>query len=199
MRDHLRREIVTGALAPGSDLSEGRVAELYGYPAASIRTALQALEHEGLVIVRPRVGTTVHPVTPERTAHALHALRAVVETAVRIAPPRSRPGRPDAPGAQPRVPGAADASGIAAFLDLYTGAVDRSENAYLRRFASQLAAHLLQAASALATSGFHHPAATEYARAAERGDTATMLRSLRTHFDHAHRLLDPASVGAEPG
>ncbi|GAA1779923.1 GntR family transcriptional regulator [Leucobacter iarius] len=187
MREHLRREIVTGALAPGSDLSEGRVAELYGYPAASIRTALQALEHEGLVIVRPRVGTTVHPVTAERTAHALHALRSLIVTAVRLAHRAT-----DAHGSP-------EASPLPGFLAPYAAVIERSGNAYLQRFAAQLVAHLQQAAAALGTSGLQHPSGASFADAAGRADLRAMLHHLDTHFDHAHRVFAAAFAAAARG
>lgn len=56
----LRRQIHEGILGPGALLpSEPEVAREYGVSRQTARTALQALEREGLVIVRPRRGRVV--------------------------------------------------------------------------------------------------------------------------------------------
>ena len=56
----LRRQIQEGHLVPGALLpSETEVAHDYGVSRQTARSALQALEHEGLVIVRPRRGRIV--------------------------------------------------------------------------------------------------------------------------------------------
>jgi GntR family transcriptional regulator len=56
----LRRQIQEGTLGPGALLpSEPEVAREYGVSRQTARTALQALEREGLVIVRPRRGRVV--------------------------------------------------------------------------------------------------------------------------------------------
>lgn len=56
----LRRQIHEGTLGPGALLpSEPEVARAYGVSRQTARTALQALEREGLVVVRPRRGRLV--------------------------------------------------------------------------------------------------------------------------------------------
>jgi DNA-binding GntR family transcriptional regulator len=58
--DDLRRQIQDGTLGPGALLpSEPEVARAYGVSRQTARTALQALEREGLVVVRPRRGRIV--------------------------------------------------------------------------------------------------------------------------------------------
>ena len=58
--DDLRRQIQTGSLGPGALLpSEPELAREYSVSRQTARTALQALEREGLVIVRPRRGRVV--------------------------------------------------------------------------------------------------------------------------------------------
>jgi GntR family transcriptional regulator len=56
----LRRQIHEGTLGPGALLpSEPELARAYGVSRQTARTALQALEREGLVVVRPRRGRLV--------------------------------------------------------------------------------------------------------------------------------------------
>jgi DNA-binding GntR family transcriptional regulator len=56
----LRRQIHDGTFGPGALLpSEPEVAQEYGVSRQTARTALQALEREGLIIVRPRRGRVV--------------------------------------------------------------------------------------------------------------------------------------------
>jgi DNA-binding GntR family transcriptional regulator len=62
----LRRQIQEGTFGPGALLpSETEVAREYGVSRQTARSALQALEHEGLVVVRPRRGRVV------RSSHRL--------------------------------------------------------------------------------------------------------------------------------
>jgi DNA-binding GntR family transcriptional regulator len=60
----MRRQIITGELAPGDNLSEIALAESFGVSRTPVREALKQLETEGLVEIRPRVGTFV--TTPSR-------------------------------------------------------------------------------------------------------------------------------------
>ena len=78
----LRRQIQEGTLGPGALLpSETEVARDYNVSRQTARSALQALEHEGLVIVRPRRGRVVR--SNQRLA---------------LAPVRIRAARPHRPG-----------------------------------------------------------------------------------------------------
>ncbi len=61
----LRRQIQEGTLGPGALMpSEPEVARQYGVSRQTARIALQALEQEGLVVVRPRRGRIVR--SPQR-------------------------------------------------------------------------------------------------------------------------------------
>lgn len=55
----LRRRIVTNTLKPGERLSEAALAQEFDVSRTPLRAALQQLATEGLVIVRPQVGTLV--------------------------------------------------------------------------------------------------------------------------------------------
>jgi DNA-binding GntR family transcriptional regulator len=57
--EELRQMIIGGELRPGSSLSEMTLSETFGVSRTPIREALKQLQTEGLVEVRPRVGTFV--------------------------------------------------------------------------------------------------------------------------------------------
>ena len=60
----MRQRIISGELAPGVSLSEIALAESFGVSRTPVREALKQLQTEGLVEIRPRVGTFV--TTPSR-------------------------------------------------------------------------------------------------------------------------------------
>ena len=55
----LRRDILEMTFRPGEKLSEAQLAEKYHVSRAPVRDAIRSLEQEGLVEVRPQVGTIV--------------------------------------------------------------------------------------------------------------------------------------------
>ncbi len=55
----MRSRIINGSVEPGSPLSELALAEEYGVSRTPVREALKQLQTEGLVEIRPRVGTFV--------------------------------------------------------------------------------------------------------------------------------------------
>jgi GntR family transcriptional regulator len=66
----MRRQIERGTLGPGALLpSEPEVARIYGVSRQTARTALQVLERDGLVVVRPRRGRIVRNPAPRIRWH----------------------------------------------------------------------------------------------------------------------------------
>ncbi|MFT4232662.1 MAG: GntR family transcriptional regulator [Leucobacter sp.] len=64
--DRLRQLVVNGSVAPGELLGETALAEEFEVSRTPVREALKQLEREGLVDIRPRVGTFVRkPTTRE--------------------------------------------------------------------------------------------------------------------------------------
>lgn len=55
----LRKRIAHGDMLPGAALSETALAEEFGASRTPVREALKQLQTEGLVVIRPRVGTFV--------------------------------------------------------------------------------------------------------------------------------------------
>jgi DNA-binding GntR family transcriptional regulator len=60
----MRRRIISGEIEPAASLSELALAEEFGVSRTPVREALKQLQTEGLVEIRPRVGTFVS--TPSR-------------------------------------------------------------------------------------------------------------------------------------
>lgn len=60
----MRDRIINGEIEPGALLSELALAEEFGVSRTPVREALKQLQTEGLVVIRPRVGTFV--TTPSR-------------------------------------------------------------------------------------------------------------------------------------
>ncbi|WP_229756312.1 GntR family transcriptional regulator [Cnuibacter physcomitrellae] len=64
MTDGVRALIIDGTLSSGAALSEVALADDFGVSRTPVREALKQLQTEGLVVIRPRVGTFV--TTPSR-------------------------------------------------------------------------------------------------------------------------------------
>jgi DNA-binding GntR family transcriptional regulator len=76
----LRRGIISCTRAPGERLTESEVAEQMAIGKTPVREALRRLVHEGLVLVHPRKGYLVAPVTL-RDVENICGLRFIVEPA----------------------------------------------------------------------------------------------------------------------
>ncbi|MEM6664177.1 MAG: GntR family transcriptional regulator [Pseudomonadota bacterium] len=67
LNDHvygvLKNEILLCRLEPGAEISEGMLAQLYGFSKAPIRHALGRLRQEQFVVTRGRLGNSVAPIT----------------------------------------------------------------------------------------------------------------------------------------
>jgi DNA-binding GntR family transcriptional regulator len=85
---HLREEILSGALPPGSELQEVALAGSLGVSRGPIREAIGRLAAEGLVTVRPRRGAVVRALSTEEFLEAYQVREALEVMAVRLAVPR---------------------------------------------------------------------------------------------------------------
>jgi len=78
--DRLRRDIIAGALLPGTRITEVSLAEKYGVSRIPVRESLRALAAEGFVLSRPNAGSRVAAI-PVDDADDLFAVRETLETA----------------------------------------------------------------------------------------------------------------------
>jgi DNA-binding GntR family transcriptional regulator len=77
--ESMQELIITGHLPPGQHLVESELAEMLGVSRQPVREALQLLNSEGWVDLRPGYGAFVHAPT-EAEADELLAVRALLET-----------------------------------------------------------------------------------------------------------------------
>ncbi|MFD0481661.1 GntR family transcriptional regulator [Kineococcus sp. GCM10028916] len=82
----LRQDVLSGALPPGSRLTETLLAQRYGTSRVPVREAVRALAADGFLDLRPNAGATVAAVPVDDLAD-LYAVRTVAEgiTAARCA------------------------------------------------------------------------------------------------------------------
>jgi DNA-binding GntR family transcriptional regulator len=77
----LRRDILSGRLAPGSRLAAAILQERYGASSGLLREVLPRLVAEGLAVAKPQRGYWVISVSPEDLRHLTEA-RVLIETTV---------------------------------------------------------------------------------------------------------------------
>lgn len=70
--DGVRSRIIRGELPPGTALSEGALADEFDVSRTPVREALKQLQTEGLVEIRPRVGTFVTAPTRRSMIELFH-------------------------------------------------------------------------------------------------------------------------------
>jgi DNA-binding GntR family transcriptional regulator len=79
----LRREILSCAIPPGSEIKDAEFAERFSVSRSPVRDALLRLEGEGLVVINPRKGYRAAPISIA-DARDLFAFRAVLEPACAV-------------------------------------------------------------------------------------------------------------------
>ena len=78
--EHIRHDIISCVLAPGTEISEARLCSQYRIGKAPVRMALNRLAHDGLVRAIPRRGYRVAPITV-KDVHDVFELRLMLEPA----------------------------------------------------------------------------------------------------------------------
>ena len=119
--DHLREQILAGTLAPGDRIVEADLAAEFGVSRHTLRSALQTLTAEGLLVQNQFRSTHVAQPTA-RDVYEIYTLRNALEAmACRLAAERApfvglrgrrRGGRADAGGRAGRRPGGREGGGL---------------------------------------------------------------------------------------
>jgi DNA-binding GntR family transcriptional regulator len=81
VQDAIRRDIIVGALQPGTRITEASLSATHGVSRVPVREALRALEAEGFVESRANVGSRVAAI-PVDDADDLFAIRETVEVSI---------------------------------------------------------------------------------------------------------------------
>lgn len=204
----MRDRIISGELEPGTSLSEIALAEAFEVSRTPVREALKQLQTEGLVQIRPRVGTFV-TAPSRREVNELFELKGLLEgAAARLLSLRG--SVPELTRLQENL-AAADAAVAAGDTDGYADLVhgfhgllvDGADNLKLqdqyRRLMNQLAYPRLVKTS-LGQPGRPRQSDTEHHRVfeliqAKDGDAAE--RAMRAHVRASHRSLMDGLYAAE--
>jgi DNA-binding GntR family transcriptional regulator len=75
----LKESIVNLDFEPGEKISEQQLVKLFGVSKAPIRDALQRLQQEKLVLIRPQSGTIISPVPSREKANSICEIRLLLE------------------------------------------------------------------------------------------------------------------------
>jgi DNA-binding GntR family transcriptional regulator len=86
--DHLRTEILSNRLAPGTELGEVALARSLGISRGPLREALGQLAAEGLVTIVPRRGAVVKQLTRQEFIDTYQVRETLESLAIRLAVPR---------------------------------------------------------------------------------------------------------------
>ncbi|MEV6288561.1 GntR family transcriptional regulator [Kribbella sp. NPDC051770] len=89
----IRRMILAGELAEGERLIEERLTEQLGISRPPLREALRVLEQEGLIVTKPRRGSTVATLTDQDVFEILTLRSALERLAVELGVPVQVPER----------------------------------------------------------------------------------------------------------
>ena len=85
IRVALAEEIITGRLAPGSEIEEQQAAERFGASRTPVREALRELAAAGLVTIEPRRGVRVAALTLERLGEMFEVMAETEAMCARLA------------------------------------------------------------------------------------------------------------------
>lgn len=88
VREHLREEILSNRLPPGTHIQEEVIAAQLGISRAPVREALRLLASEDLVTIAPRRGVVVKALSPQDFLAAYQVREALEVLAIRLAMPR---------------------------------------------------------------------------------------------------------------
>ena len=197
--DHLREEILSSRLAPGTELGEVALARSLGISRGPLREALGQLAAEGLVTIAPRRGAVVKRLTREEFVDAYQVREALESLAIRLAVPRLQ----DAEKAElHRMCEAMEHESAAGNNDrffeinraFHALLVHASGNRKLEEVHAQLVAQMgrLMQKSAELRGGYEKSAAEHRAilAAVDAGDATRAAQLMEEHIEVPQRVLD---------
>ncbi|MCB0871945.1 MAG: GntR family transcriptional regulator [Actinobacteria bacterium] len=199
---HLREQILSNALSPGTVLSEVPLAVSLGVSRGPVREAIGRLAAEGLVTVRPRRSAIVSTLSQEEFLQAYQVREALETLAIRLAVPNLSDEDLDRiDDIVTRQAEAVERDDIARFFALNSEFhqlfVDQSHNAPLQDMYRQLIGHMGRyLMRSLALRGTVRRSIAEHraiARACRTRDPERAERLLRNHIRVPQRRLEAAN------
>jgi len=202
--DALHRDIVSGELSPGERLVEEELAERLGVSRGAVRSALQRLDHDGLVVRERNRGARVRRVTPREAIEVLEARAALESLAAGYAALR----RTDAEAAELRALTAEmarlHAAGELLSMSernavLHRRILEISRHDVARDICSRLHSQLVRFQfRTILAPGRSPRSLTEHQAIVEAiaaGDRKAAERAMRKHLDNVARALDAVAAG----
>jgi DNA-binding GntR family transcriptional regulator len=196
--DHLREEILSSRLEPGTELSEVALARSLGISRGPLREALGQLTAEGLVTIVPRRGAVVTRLTRQEFIDAYQVREALESLALRLAVPRlSATEKAELHKMCEAMERAAEAGNTTRFFeikrDFHRLFVRASGNRKLEAVHEQLIAQMgrLMSKSAELRGGLEQSAAEHRAilAAIDDSDAELAARLLEEHIEVPQRVL----------
>jgi len=196
--DHLREEILSSRLEPGTELSEVALARSLGISRGPLREALGQLAAEGLVTMVPRRGAVVTRLTRREFLDAYQVREALESLALRLAVPRLSAGEKEQLHEMcEAMEREARAGNRSRFFEInrefHRLLVTASGNRKLEAVHAQLIAQMgrLMSKSAELRGGLEQSAAEHRAilAAIDEGDPALAVRLLEEHIEVPQRVL----------
>jgi DNA-binding GntR family transcriptional regulator len=196
--DHLREEILSARLAPGTELGEVALARSLGISRGPLREALGQLAAEGLVTIVPRRGAVVKRLTRQEFIDAYEVREALESLAIKLAVPRLKMGeKAELHRMAEQMERAARAGDTDRFFEInrqfHARLVRASGNRKLEELHSQLVAQMgrLMRQSVELRGGMDQSAAEHRAIlvAVDAGDPERAARLLEEHIEVPQRVL----------
>jgi DNA-binding GntR family transcriptional regulator len=196
--DHLREEILSSRLAPGTELGEAALARSLGISRGPLREALGQLTAEGLVTIVPRRGAVVTRLTRQEFIDAYQVRESLESLALRLAVPRlSASEKAELHQMCEEMEREAQVGNTTRFFEInrefHRVLVHASGNRKLEAVHAQLIAQMgrLMSKSAELRGGLEQSAAEHRAilDAVDCGDPALAVRLLEEHIEVPQRVL----------
>jgi DNA-binding GntR family transcriptional regulator len=196
--DHLREEILSSRLPPGTELGEVALARSLGISRGPLREALGQLTAEGLVTIVPRRGAVVTRLSRREFVDAYQVREALESLALKLAVPRLRAAeKAELHELCEQMEREAAAGNTTRFFEInrefHRLLVAASGNRKLEAVHSQLIAQMgrLMSKSAELRGGLEQSAAEHRAilAAIDAGDPGLAARLLEEHIEVPQRVL----------
>lgn len=197
--EHLREEILSSRLEPGTELTELGLSSLLGVSRGPIREALGQLAVEGLVTIAPRRGTFVTKLSKQEFIDAYQVREALESLATRVAVPKLTPeDKRELHRMSDEMRRLADRGDVDAFFDVnrqfHATLVAASGNRRLLAMHQQLMGQMgrLLRKSADLRGGLGESAAAHEAilEAVDAGDAQRAAQLMAEHIEVPQRVLD---------